>query len=104
MPPININADGRVWEERRVERCLPVEDFIEALREAAEGLEEATVDVETDYEYGESYPYIAVTGTRAPTQAEINASSIQRRYVEIQQEELAAAQRRIQERLTEETP
>lgn len=94
-----IGKDGRVYEERTVEAYLPVEEFIEAVREAAKGLDNPTVDVETDYAYGDCSAHISVSGWRPATEAEKAEAERTARAQAIRQEEMRAAQERIEQRL-----
>lgn len=96
MPNIN---DGRVYEEREIESYLSVEDFIEAVQEAAEGLDRPTVEAEHAYEYGDCSARIIIGGYRPATKAEKAEDKRNREAHAIRQEEMLAAQQRIEKRL-----
>jgi hypothetical protein len=68
---VNVNAQGKVYEERQIDNYLSIPDFIKAVRAAAKGLENASIEAEHAYEYGDCSARIMVTGYRPATAAEL---------------------------------
>lgn len=62
------NRKLQVHEARRVEiDYVSVDDAITTLRDAAVGLEDPQIDIQQEYEYGESYTRMYVEGWRDAT-------------------------------------
>jgi hypothetical protein len=101
--PNYIRPDGTVRDERRVETDLPVEQFITALREAAKGLDNPRVEVETEHwGDGDTSTWVQVYGYRPATQVEKDAVAKAQRSHTIRQEALAKAALETEKRLREE--
>lgn len=99
----NANLDDRTCtEERYVGNDLPLEEFLTALREAAEGLENPTVEIDHEQFYDSCDYRIVVSGRRPLTDAEVAQEEHNRALMKARRGEYEQAELRLLARLSAE--
>lgn len=99
----NANLDDRTCiEERHVGNDLPLDEFLTALQEAAEGLENPTVEIDHEQYYDSCEYRIVVSGRRPLTDAEVAQEEHNRAVHRARREEYEQAELRLLARLSAE--
>ena len=104
MPLYNVNLNDRTCiEERHVGNDLPLEEFLTALQEAAEGLENPSVEINHENFYDSCEYSIVVSGRRPLTDAEVAQEEHNREVMKARRDEYAQAELRLLARLSQPT-
>jgi len=89
MPLYNTNPNtGECVDSRQVDHSGSIDDFIENLKSAAEGLTEAHIEIEHEDDYDTRWYTVSVVGKRKMTDREIEEDKRKRDLTRRQNEHM----------------